>query len=141
VGQSIVKKILEELGYHKKSDRFIPYNLNEYNKKMRVQFAKENLQLIQKEGEQLFFERVIAADETPIYLYEPSKRKAFVKEGEQPQTAERRKIKKDKVNAIVFYDYKGIVHIEWVKVKNQFCTTFKVFSGPIQSEEKNMPML
>lgn len=107
--QSILK---DHLGLSRVSSRLVPKTLNFLQKNHRVEVAKEMLSMDDND-----LKRIITGDETWIYAYDPEtaqQSSEYRLKGEAKPKRPRQSRSKIKVMLTVFFDYRGVVHQEFL---------------------------
>ena len=100
-----------KLGFHKVCARWVPKQLTEVNKQMRVDICQKHLDFYGNEWD-IFLDRIITGDETWVNQYKPeSKRQSM--EWKHPQLPCKKKFKTQpstgKLMLTVFWDSQGPV--------------------------------
>ena len=107
--QTILK---DDLGLSRVSSRLVPKSLNLFEKQRRVEVAKEMLSMSDDD-----LKRIITGDETWIYAYDPEtaqQSSEYRAAGEPKPKKPRQSKSKIKVLLTVFFDYRGVVHKEFL---------------------------
>lgn len=113
-----VQTAIHQLGYSKVCSRFVPKFLSPEMKEVRLECARENLQLYNQYGD-AFLRNIVTADETPLSLYVPeSKRES----SEWKRSDERAPIKMRsgtshprELMLTVFWDSHGVIHADYLE--------------------------
>ena len=107
--QTILK---HHLGLRRCASRLVPKTLNFFEKERRVNISKEML------SDYLpFIKSIITGDETWIYAYDPEtadQSSEYRAKGEEKPKKSRQSRSKIKVMLTVFFDYRGVVHYEFL---------------------------
>lgn len=117
VPKTTIHRILTvELGMRKLNSVFVPHNLKENQKQIRVQYAKEIIRSAQNDKNFLY--SIVTGDETWFFAYEPETKRQSA-EWRLPEEGNPKKcrLQKSKVKTmfICFYDSRGIIHKEFVR--------------------------
>lgn len=108
--------LTDELGLKKISARWVPRLLTEEQKCNRVEISRENLALFRRNTSD-FLRRFITTDETWIHHYIPETKeqsKQWKHSGSPPPKKAKTCVSAGKVMASVFWDYKGIIFIDYL---------------------------
>jgi len=115
IPKSTVYRILsEDLGMTRVCAKFIPKLLSEQQKSLRLEIAKDNLEMINSDENLL--KKVITGDESWVYGYDPETKQQSSqwKHASSPRPKKARQSRsKIKSMLIVFFDYEGVVHHEY----------------------------
>jgi len=109
-----VSRILKnDLGYTKKSARWVPRILTEAQKEARVRFAHFFLNKF-KNGESSTFKKIVTGDEAGFYKYDPETKQQSIiwsPEGANPPVQAKQQKSATKVMSVFFTRYKVIAAI------------------------------
>ncbi len=113
---SSVQRILKkDLNFSKLSAKFIPYQLTAEQRQVRKEICELNLRKVRHEED--FLERIITGDETWVPLFDPETKQESSewrpKGSAQPRKAVKSRSQK-KTMLILFYDSKGVIHMEFL---------------------------
>lgn len=111
IGQEAVSRILSEIGYTKKSARWVPKLLTPEQKEARVSFAKKFLKQF-KNGESPAFKKITTGDEAWFYKSEPETKKqsmVWSAKGAAPPIKAIRQKTATKTMFAIFFNYDGVV--------------------------------
>ena len=100
-----------KLCYKKVCSRWVPHVLTPENKRLRVAYCRQLLQ-VYGEGKPKRLDNIVTGDETWVYFYEPLRKqqtKAWVPKDGNPPEMPRRDRSEKKVLYTVFYNTTGIV--------------------------------
>lgn len=146
VSKSTIQTILTaNLGYAKVCARWVPKMLTEDHKKSRVESSREFLDRFANEGD-AFLDSIVTGDETWVYHLTPeSKRQSMTwRHSSSPRVRKfRQTISNRKIMATVFWDRKGIIHIEFLPQgttinADRYCQTLKNLRRAIQNKRRGM---
>lgn len=108
-----VQTILKDfLGLRRVRSRLVPKTLNFFEKDRRIAICQEMISDYQP-----VIKRIITGDETWIYAYDPEtvdQSSEYRARGEARPKKPRRSRSKVKVMLTVFFDYRGVVHSEFL---------------------------
>jgi len=113
---TVISILHEQLDIKKLSARWVPRLLTVDHKRDRITISKQYLEMFRRNSE--FLHRFITVDETWIYHFTPE-----MKESKQwtsprePASKKAKIVKAGKVMAIVFWDARGIIHIDFLPSK------------------------
>lgn len=116
IGYGVCQEILtEDLNMRRVAAKFVPRILTAEQKQRRVDVCEELLEAVKDDS--TFLSRVITADESWIYGYDPETKQQS-SQWKSPQSPRPQKAKQfrsaTKTMLIAFFDVKGIVHREFV---------------------------
>ena len=112
---SIYTIIHEHLGMSKVSARWVPRNLNMQDCQQRVESSQELLEVFNANPED-FHTRLVTGDETWLHHWDPFTKKESMQykhPGSPPPKKFRTQPSASKVMATVFWDFKGIILIDY----------------------------
>ena len=112
--------ITDILGYRKVSARWVPRMLTDELKVQRKTMCAELLKRYEEEGEE-FIQRIVTGDESWVHYYDPeSKRQSMEYRHKSSPSPRKFKVVASarKVMLTVFWDSRGIVHMEFLKQGN-----------------------
>jgi len=116
VGYGTCQRVLmEELGVHRVTAKFVPRNLTTDQKQQLVNVCTELCQL--GSDDETFLSRVITGDESWVYVYNPETKQQSSqwKSPMSPRPKKARRVKNNVKSIIITFFYvKGIVHKEFV---------------------------
>jgi [histone H3]-lysine36 N-dimethyltransferase SETMAR len=107
--------IKSELKLKKLTSRWVPHELSDENRKLRVEICRENLKKISQGKWRL--SDIITGDESWFYHRQVGKKQSnasWVKEGERPRTVVRNTQFSPKTMFCIFFKASGPVHISYV---------------------------
>lgn len=113
---SIYRILTEDLGMKKLSARWVPRLLTPENKQSRIETSKECLKMSERDLD--FFHRLITVDETWLHHYTPEMKRQsmqWLEKGEKAPTKAKSFPSAGKVMATVFWDVRGIIHIDYLE--------------------------
>lgn len=113
--ESVRRILTEELNMRKVCAKMVPRLLSAEQKECRMNISADILESIEKDP--TFLERVITCDETWIFQYDPeTKRQSMHWKTKKSPRMKKARMSKSRFKAmlIVFFDIKGVIHIEWV---------------------------
>lgn len=118
ISYGAAQAIIHQLGYSKVCSRFVPKFLSPEMKEVRLECARENLELYNNYGD-AFLRNIITADETPLSLYVPEAKR----ESAQWKKADERAPLKMRSGTshprelmlTVFWDSHGVIHIDYLE--------------------------
>jgi len=114
-GTTIFRILTENLGYRKICARFVPHKLTDDQKLQRVEHSKELVRAHRRDPN--FIKNIVTGDETWCFQYDPETKRQSA-EWKLPEEArpQKSRLEKSKVKTMLvcFYDYKGIVHKEFL---------------------------
>ncbi len=117
IPSTTVHRILKkDLHLKLKCARFIPRNLTPRHLRLRLETAQKMLRLLQAEPN--YLERVITSDETWVHQYDPETRRQsseWLAPGENRPVKARHGQSNRKCMLVTFFDFKGMVHFEFVR--------------------------
>jgi histone-lysine N-methyltransferase SETMAR len=115
-----VESILhEKLGLIKVCARWVPRMLSPVQRADRVAISRANLDLFNDNPEEFLF-RVVTGDETWLHYYDPETKQQsmqWVHKNSPPPKKFRVQASAGKLMATVFWDAKGVIHIDYVPPK------------------------
>lgn len=110
--KSTVRKRLQELGYTKKLDQWIPHSLTPAIKMARY---NTSLLLLQRHSQVPFLRQIITCDEKWV-LHDNSRRSSsWVKKRSSPGISSKPCIHQRKTMVTVWWNYKGIIHVNYLE--------------------------
>ena len=112
---SVYTIIHEHLGMSKVSARWVPRNLNMQDRQQRVESSQELLEVYSANPED-FHTRLVRGDETWLHHWDPDTKKESMqwkRPGSPPPKKFRTQPSVSKVMATVFWDFKGIILIDY----------------------------
>lgn len=114
---STVQRILvENLDLHKVSARWVPKQLTQDQRRMRVTISKELLARYQEDPEK-FISQVVTVDETWVHHFDPTSKEES-KEWRHRDSPPPRKFRvttsRNKIMATIFWDAKGILLVDYL---------------------------
>lgn len=116
IDKECVRQILHDsFNMNKVCSKLVPKCLTAEQKESRKQICSDILENI--ENDATFLERVITCDESWFFIYDPETKRQSMhwKSPNSPRQKKARMTKsKFKAMMVVFFDIRGIVHIEWV---------------------------
>lgn len=107
--------LTKELGMSRIAAKFVPRLLTDEQKQNRKTIAQELFE--RTESDQDFLKNIITGDETWIYGYdvETKRQSSQWKSANSPRPKKARQVRSNvKAMLITFFDFRGIVHREWV---------------------------
>jgi len=114
-GATIYRILTENLGYRKLCARFVPHKLTDDQKANRIQHSKDLISTHRRDPN--FIKTIVTGDETWCFQYDPETKRQSA-EWKLPEEAKPQKCRleksKVKILLVYFYDYKGIVHKEFI---------------------------
>lgn len=146
ISRSLLHEIISKtLGYHKLSARWVPKQLTDQNKLLRVQCAQEVLERYELEGND-FLDLIVTGDETWVAHYTPeAKRQSLQWRHSTSPAAKKFKttISGKKVMASVFWDSQGIILIEYLPQgqtinADRYCETLRKLRRAIQNKRRGL---
>lgn len=78
ISQQSVSNIVNELDLHRVNAKFVPHQLTNRDRQLRIACTQQILALINQFGDE-FFENLIVGDETHVYHYQPKKSRSWVR--------------------------------------------------------------
>ena len=124
---SVVSILNDQLGLRKLSARWVPRLLSIDHKRKRVTTSKDCLELFNRNSNE-FLRRFITVDETWIHYNTPETKqqsKQWVSPGEPAPKKANVRLSANKVMAIVFWDPRGIIHIDYLQkgkpINGEYC--------------------
>ncbi len=116
VNPASVQRILKkDLRMTKLSAKFVPHHLTAEQRKMRKELAEINLRTVRHSED--FLDRIVTGDETWVPLYDPETKQASSKwhpKGSMRPTKVVKSRSQKKTMLILFYDQRGVVHLEFL---------------------------
>ncbi len=117
IPKSTIHKILKkDLHLKLKCACFVPAHLTPRHLRLRLETSSAMLRLVQTDPG--FLKRVITTDETWVHQYDPETRcqsSEWLAQGENRPVKPRRGRSTRKCMLVTFFDYKGMVHFEFVR--------------------------
>jgi [histone H3]-lysine36 N-dimethyltransferase SETMAR len=113
--ESVRRILVEELDMKKVCAKMVPRLLTPEQKECRMNISADILESIERDPN--FLERVVTCDETWIFQYDPeTKRQSMHWKSKNSPRMKKARMSKSRFKAmlIVFFDIKGVIHIEWV---------------------------
>uniref|UniRef100_A0A0K0E9X1 HTH_48 domain-containing protein n=1 Tax=Strongyloides stercoralis TaxID=6248 RepID=A0A0K0E9X1_STRER len=112
VSTATVSRHLKEIGKTKKLDKWIPHELNDYQKNRRFEICSS---LILRNKNDPFLDRIVTCDEKWI-LYDNRKRSGqWLDINEAPKSFPKPQLNQKKVMVTVWWSAEGIIHYEFLK--------------------------
>ena len=142
ISKGSVNTILKEhLGLRRCASRLVPKTLNFFEKQRRVNVCQEMLSDYQSA-----MKRIITGDETWIYAYDPEtadQSSEYRAKGEPKPKKSRQSRSKIKVMLTVFFDYRGVVHYEFLPTgqtvnKEYYLSVMRRLREAIRKKRKNL---
>ena len=112
IPETSIYNYLKRLGKVNKLGSFIPYNLNESQKKKRFDICKN---LISKNESDPFLKRIITGDEKWVLYKNISRKRQWIDKYGKPKPTPKNEIQRKKVLLSIFWDYQGIVFFELIE--------------------------
>jgi len=100
---------LDNAGYQKKLDVWVPHDLTEKNLINRISICES---LLKRNEIEPFLKRLITGDEKWVTYDNIVRKRSWSKRGEAPQTVAKPGLTPNKLMLCVWWDWKGIVHHE-----------------------------
>ncbi len=126
--KSVVNKILKkDLCLQRKTAKYVPHLLTPLNLRCRLEICQMMLRVIRNKPSLL--RRIVTMDESYVYLYDPELKQQstqWLAKGDPRPQKVRRERAVGKTLLISFFDWKGVVHHEYLR--NQTVTT-TIFLG------------
>jgi histone-lysine N-methyltransferase SETMAR len=131
---------LQKMGYTCKLDKWVPYQLSDFNKINRVFACKR---LLEKNRMEPFLDRMVTCDEKWVYYDNSSRKKSWSAPAESAQTVAKRGLTNKKVLLCVWWDMRGIIYSEFLKSgqtidSNIYCDQLDKVNANLK---KNRPFL
>ena len=108
-GEQTIRDHLHAIGKSYRAGVWVPHNLSEEQKSMRVMIANSNLIRHEKEP---FWKRIVTSDEKWVLYENPDRHGQWLSTGETPVPTPRPGLNPKKVLLCVWWDWKGIVYWE-----------------------------
>lgn len=115
--ESVRTILVDVLGMRHVAARLVPKEINFLKKKHRKQVTEDMLERVNSDPK--FMKRIITGDETWVYKFEiqTSQRASEWRFDNEPKPKKSRQSRsKIKVMLTVFFDYRGVVHSEFLRV-------------------------
>lgn len=112
---SVHSIIHDDLDMEKKFGKFIPKHLTQDQKQTRLEICKEMIEMVA--ADEGWFKKVITGDEMWVYGYDPETRRQsreWRRRNEPKPKKARFSKSKLKVLLVTFFDYKGLIHREFI---------------------------
>lgn len=111
VSHTCIEKKLKKLGYVKKLDLWIPHELKEIHLVQRISICDSHLKRNEIDP---FLKRLITGDERWIVYNNVNRKRPLVMQDETDQMTSKTEIRQKKIMLSVWWDYKGILHLEFL---------------------------
>lgn len=109
VSHTCIEKHLQQLGFSKKLDIWVPHELKEIHLAKRIDICD---MLLKRNENEPFLKRIITGDEKWVVYNNITRKRSWSQPNEPPQTTSKPDIHQKKVLLSVWWDYKGIVYFE-----------------------------
>lgn len=146
VGRATMHEIVTEcLGFRKICARWVPKELTNNHKENRMMTSLDCLTRYEEDGDE-FLDRIVTCDETWISHITPECKRDSMqwKHVTSPRVKKFKTVlSPKKVLATVFWDRRGIIHVEYLKYGNTvnaagYCETLKRVRRAIQNKRRGM---
>ncbi|CAK1593061.1 unnamed protein product [Parnassius mnemosyne] len=137
--------IVNELGFHKVSARWVPRLLSVEQKRTRLTISRDCLELFEADADD-FLNRFVTMDETWVHYCTPETKqqsKQWRRPGSPPPKKAKSILSANKVMASVFWDSKGVIMIDYLERgqninSDYYCTLLRRLREEIKEKRRGM---
>lgn len=139
ISQERVQHIIQLLNYRKICARWVPRQLTDAMKEIRMQTCQNLLERCRREGHD-FLHNVATGDESWVHHYDPENKRQSM-EYRRPESPSVRKFKRipsaQKVMLTIFWDARGVIHREYLSKgmtvnSGRYCETLRSLKSRIR---------